>query len=83
MPTATKSLSQTFTAVAQGPGTYYVEFEDEPGEWLIHTASASAGNVQGFRTPNAQTREIVLAGAGDFLQVRGRGELRVAGTTLL
>lgn len=83
MPTATKSLSSTFTAVAQGPGTYYLEFEDEPGEWLIHTASASAGSVSGFRQTNGATREVVLAGAGDFLQVRGRGELRVAGTTIL
>lgn len=84
MPTQTRTLTSAYLTVAQGPGTVYVQFEDEKGEWLINSAAAPvAAGTPGFIEHPLQTREVVLAGTGDYLQVRGRGEVRVAGTTLV
>lgn len=84
MPTQTRTITSAYLTVAQGPGTVYLQFEDDKGEWLIHTSStAVAAGTPGFIEHPMQTREVVLAGSGDYLQVRGRGEVRVAGTTLV
>lgn len=84
MPTQNRSLTTAYVTVAQGPGTVYVQFLDDNGEWLIHnSATPVAAGTLGFSEQPNKTREVVLAGATDYLQLRGRGNARVAGPTLV
>lgn len=82
MPTQTKVMTGAFVAVAQGPGTYYVQFQDDKGEFLIH-GSATPSTGRGLTLLPGQLQAVVLAASTDFLQCRGRGDVQVAGTTLL
>lgn len=82
MPAAIKTATSSWVAVASGVGTATLQFNDNPGEWYIHTASSGAPGIGGLKAEREKRVDVTLA-AGEFLHIRGRGDVLVRATTVI
>lgn len=82
MPAQTKTLSESWQAVASGAGNVTFQTNDDPGEWYIHTASTGAPAIGGNKAERQKPVSLSLA-AGEYLHLRGRGAALIIADTLV
>lgn len=77
MATAKKTVTSSWAAVAQGPGSVVFSFLDEYGSFTIHGASDPSGITSGHKQPPETPFTVTLL-TGEFLHLRGRGSASVS-----
>lgn len=80
--TVTRTATAAFVAVAQGPGTAYITFEDEKGFWALKDASDPTG-ITGSHPAHKGYCQAITLETGEYLHVRGRGNVTVTAATVI
>ena len=82
MAQATFKATSSFAARASGPGDVTFSCLDAAGEWTISGASTPSTSPRGFEARQGETVSLSLE-SGEYLQIRGRGDVHIIGPTLL
>ncbi|WP_417261692.1 hypothetical protein [Celeribacter sp.] len=76
------TLSSTFQAFASDAGDVAFEMRDDHGEWAITQVNDPASVTDVFKSDKGKQTSMTLV-YGEFLMLRGRGEVSIVGDNLL